>query len=360
MEGFSFQDLLIDGLKNNVSDIHLSVGVQPALRLNGKLVRRENEQILTMEDMNAIAERLLNAEQLERYHAEREYDFSFTLTVPPDINQRFRANLGYERGRPTLALRVINPNIRTIKQLCLPEAIKEIAHKNNGLFVVTGPTGSGKSTTLAAVVEEINQTRSVHIITVEDPIEYIYNSAQALVHQREVGSDTKSFAEALRRAMRQDPDVILIGELRDLETIAAAVTAAETGHLVLATLHTPDAPQTIDRIIDVFPPFQQQQIRIQLASILIGVLSQQLIPLASGSGRMVATEFMLATNAVRNHIRESKTSQIKNTIQTGAALGMHTMDQDLARMLKAGFISRKDALAYAYVINDFERFAGQM
>ena len=231
-----------------------------------------------------------------------------------------------------------------------------MTQKNNGLFLVTGPTGSGKSTTLAAIIQEINLTRSVHIVTIEDPIEYLYTSEVALIHQRELGRDTKTFAEALRRAMRQDPDVIMIGELRALETISAAITAAETGHLVLATLHTRDAAQSIDRIIDVFPPYQQQQIRIQLSSMLLGVLSQQLIPLEGISGRTVATEYLVATNAVRNYIREGKSSQIKNVIQTGSSLGMHTMDQDLARLCRDGMIGRKEALGHAYDVESFNRY----
>lgn len=356
MSNFVLQDVLLDGIKNHASDIHISVGARPALRIYGELVRRENSELVEAAEMEQVMHSFLTKDQFDRLEAEREYDFSFNLQYDGGTNQRFRGNFSFERGNPSLALRIITPNIRTVKQLCLPEDVKAIAQKNNGLFLVTGPNGSGKSTTLAAIVQEINVTRTVHIITIEDPIEYLYNSEQALIHQREVGSDTKSFSEALRRAMRQDPDVILIGELRDLETISAAVTAAETGHLVLATLHTPDAPQSIDRIIDVFPPFQQQQIRIQLSSILIAILSQQLIPMSSGVGRMVATEFMVANNAVRNHIRESKTAQIKNTIQTGSALGMHTMDQDLARMCREGIISRKEALAYSHDTNDLERY----
>lgn len=359
MSDFVLEEALLDGIKNSASDIHLGVGEYPALRINGELVRREEFERLTRDDMNAVMENLLTKTQVQRFNEEREYDFSFNLNINTDETQRFRGNFSFERGNVTLALRIITTTIRTIKQLCLPEEIKNVAQKKSGLFLVTGPTGSGKSTTLAAILQEINLTRSVHIITIEDPIEYIYNSSCAVIHQRELGSDTKSFAEALRRAMRQDPDVILIGELRDLETIGAAVTASETGHLVLATLHTSDAPQSIDRIIDVFPPYQQQQIRIQLSSILIGILSQQLIKIASGAGRMVATEFLLANNAVKNHIRESKTAQIKNTIQTGAALGMHSMDQDLARMVKGGLINRKAALAYANDIKDLERFIGE-
>jgi twitching motility protein PilT len=226
-----------------------------------------------------------------------------------------------------------------------------------GLFLVTGPTGSGKSTTLAAIIQQINMTRFCHIITIEDPIEYLYISERSIIHQREIGSDTKSFSEALKRALRQDPDVILIGEMRDLETVSAAVTAAETGHLVFGTLHTPDAAQTIDRMIDVFPPHQQDQVRIQIANILVGVCSQQLLPLPGG-GRMVATELLLANPAVRNCIREAKTSQIKGIMQTGAAMGMHTMDQDLAHLVSEGYIARSDAFTYSYDTKELERLLG--
>lgn len=352
----SLKDILIDGIQSSASDIHLGAGFVPALRIDGKLVRREELGPTSREDMAAVVDAMLSEEQKKIFSVEREFDFSFDLNYGLGQNQRFRANLYHERGNVILALRIIMPNIRTLQQLCLPTELKSIAQRNNGLFLVTGPTGSGKSTTLAAVIQEINMTRRVHVITVEDPIEYVYESDQALIHQREVGSDTRSFAEALRRAMREDPDVILIGEMRDLETIAAAVTAAETGHLVLATLHTPDAPQTIDRIIDVFPAHQQQQIRVQLSSILIGVLSQQLVPIASGSGRAVATEFLMANSAVRNSIRDAKTAQIKNAIQTGSSLGMHTMDQDLARMYKENLITKRDAIAYAYDVKELERY----
>lgn len=355
---FDINNLLLDGVMSSASDIHICAGAKPALRINGTLVRRPYAEQITKEDMDNVINTLLSPEQLSRFNDDREFDFSFNFSSGPDFKQRFRGNFSFERGNPVLALRIITPIIRTVKQLMLPDEVRNISHKNNGLFIVTGPTGSGKSTTLAAMIQEINLTRPTHIITIEDPIEYIYSSAESMIHQREVGSDTKSFSEALRRAMRQDPDVIMIGELRDLETISAAVTAAETGHLVLTTLHTPDAPQSIDRIIDVFPSGQQQQIRIQLSSILIGILSQQLVPLVTETGRMVATEFLIANNAVKNYIREAKTSQIKNAIQTGSALGMHTMDQDLARMYREGLISRKNAIAYAYDLKDLERFMG--
>ena len=356
---FPLEEILLDGIKNAASDIHLSVGSFPILRLNGKLVKRDYVMPVSPTDMEDIMQVMLSVEDIARFTQEKEYDFSFELTYEKGKKQRFRANYSYSRGCPALSLRIITQNIRTIEQLSLPEQLRDVAKRNNGLFLVTGPTGSGKSTTQAAIVKEINMFREVHIVTVEDPIEYVFNSDKALIHQREIGFDTRNFAEALRRAMRQDPDVIMIGEMRDLETITAAVTAAETGHLVLATLHTPDAPQSIDRIVDVYPPHQQQQIRIQLASILIGVLSQQLIPMSLIQNRIVATEFMLANNAVRNHIREGKTAQIKSTIQTGAGCGMHSMDQDLARMVKEGKITRKTAVSYSFDLKDLERFLGE-
>ena len=358
MAVFDINNILLDGVMSSASDIHLCALTKPALRVNGVLTRRPYSEPLTKEDMDNVVNTLLTPEQFARFKEEREFDFSFDFSSGPDFKQRFRGNFSFERGNIVLALRIITPIIRTVKQLMLPEEVREVAHKNNGLFIVTGPTGSGKSTTLAAMIQEINLTRPAHVITIEDPIEYIYDSAESMIHQREVGSDTKSFSEALRRAMRQDPDVIMIGELRDLETISAAVTAAETGHLVLTTLHTPDAPQSIDRIIDVFPAGQQQQIRIQLSSILIGILSQQLVPLVTETGRMVVTELLVANNAIKNYIREAKTSQIKNALQTGSALGMHTMDQDLSRMYREGLISRKNAIAYAYDLKDLERFMG--
>ncbi|MEG1837609.1 MAG: PilT/PilU family type 4a pilus ATPase [Synergistaceae bacterium] len=349
-------NLLIYSIKSSASDIHLSAPLSPSIRINGSLVRLNQVEPINNELMSEILNSLLTEEQVSTFQKERELDFSFSLNSSENTNQRFRGNVSYERGNIVLVLRIITPHIRTVHQLKLPNEILNIAQKSSGLFVVTGPTGSGKSTTLAALIQEINTTRAAHIVTIEDPIEYIYNSERALIHQREVGSDTKSFAEAIRRAMRQDPDVIMIGELRDLETISAAVTAAETGHLILCTLHTPDAPQSIDRIIDVFPPFQQQQIRIQLSSMLLGVLSQQLIPLSGVSGRIVATEFLYANNAVRNNIREGKTEQIRNILQTGSMLGMHTMDQDIARIINEGLITKKLGLAYAHDPKNLERY----
>jgi twitching motility protein PilT len=347
--------LLAETLKRKGSDLHLSVGIPAAIRMDGTL-NFIGEPITSMEHFEMLTA-ILSPSQIETLQRDKELDFSFTFYASEELNSRFRGNCAYERGNLCTALRVITSNIRTTKQLMLSPSIEEIANKMRGLFLVTGPTGSGKSTTLAAVVQQVNMTRFCHIITIEDPIEYLYTSERSVIHQREIGSDTKSFSEALKRALRQDPDVILIGEMRDLETVSAAVTAAETGHLVFGTLHTPDAAQTIDRIIDVFPPHQQDQVRIQLANILVGVCSQQLLPLPGG-GRMVATELLLANPAVRNCIREAKSSQIKGIMQTGAAVGMHTMDQDLARLVSEGYITRADAFTYSYDTKELERLLG--
>jgi twitching motility protein PilT len=347
--------LLVETLKRKGSDLHLSVGIPAAIRMDGTL-NFIGEPITSTEHLEMLTA-ILSPSQLESLQRDKELDFSFTFHASEELNSRFRGNCAYERGNLCTALRVITSNIRTTKQLMLSPAVEEIANKMRGLFLVTGPTGSGKSTTLAAVVQQINMTRFCHIITIEDPIEYLYISERSVIHQREIGSDTRSFSEALKRALRQDPDVILIGEMRDLETVSAAVTAAETGHLVFGTLHTPDAAQTIDRIIDVFPPHQQDQVRIQLANIMVGVCSQQLLPLPGG-GRMVATELLLANPAVRNCIREAKTSQIKGIMQTGAAMGMHTMDQDLARLVSEGYITRADAFTYSYDTKELERLLG--
>jgi twitching motility protein PilT len=347
--------LLVETLKRKGSDLHLSVGIPAAIRMDGTL-NFIGEPITSTEHFEMLTA-ILSPSQMETLQKDKELDFSFTFHASEELNSRFRGNCAYERGNLCTALRVITSNIRTTKHLMLSPAVEEIANKMRGLFLVTGPTGSGKSTTLAAIVQQINMTRFCHIITIEDPIEYLYISERSVIHQREIGSDTRSFSEALKRALRQDPDVILIGEMRDLETVSAAVTAAETGHLVFGTLHTPDAAQTIDRIIDVFPPHQQDQVRIQLANIMVGVCSQQLLPLPGG-GRMVATELLLANPAVRNCIREAKTSQIKGIMQTGAAMGMHTMDQDLARMVSEGYITRSDAFVYSYDTKELERLLG--
>jgi twitching motility protein PilT len=352
---YSIHQLLAETLRQKGSDLHLSVGIPAAIRLDGTL-NFIGEPITAIEHLDML-HAILSPSQMETLQKDKELDFSFTFRHSEELNSRFRGNCAYERGNLCTALRVITSNIRTTKQLMLSPAVEDIANRIRGLFLVTGPTGSGKSTTLAAIVQQVNMTRFCHIITIEDPIEYLYMSERSIIHQREIGSDTRSFSEALKRALRQDPDVILIGEMRDLETVSAAVTAAETGHLVFGTLHTPDASQTIDRIIDVFPPHQQSQVRMQVANILVGICSQQLLPLPGG-GRMVATELLIANPAIRNTIREAKTAQIKGLMQTGAALGMHTMDQDLARLVSEGYITRADAFTYSYDTKELERLLG--
>jgi twitching motility protein PilT len=349
----SIATLLSEMARKNASDLHLGVGFPPAFRLDGELHFATHVASLSVEDIWRFVGELLSQAQIDHLKRTKELDFSFSFDAQ-ETPVRFRGNCYFEKGNITIALRLITSNIRSLKQLQLPECLEGITRRLRGLFLVTGPTGSGKSTTLAAMVQQINMTRRCHIVTIEDPIEYLFVSERAMIHQREVGTDTESFGEALRRALRQDPDVILIGELRDLETMAAAVTAAETGHLVLATLHTPDAAQTVDRIIDVFPPHQQQQVRLQVSNVLVGVCSQQLIALPGG-GRMAATEILLANPAVRNCIREGKTGQLKSILQTSAALGMHSMDQDLARLVREGKLRLEQAMSHAYEPKDLER-----
>ncbi|WP_092282070.1 type IV pilus twitching motility protein PilT [Caldicoprobacter faecalis] len=335
-------DILRKAVELKCSDVHISVGMPPAVRLNGSLMRIADEP-LTSDQTQQFARALLNDEQWEVFQEKGEIDFSLSIAGV----HRFRVNAYKQRGSCSLAIRLVNSRIPSFEELGLPPVVQEFAYKKSGLVLVTGPTGSGKSTTLAAIVNKINMERAVHIITLEEPIEYLHRHQKSIVNQREVGSDTKSFAAGLRAALRQDPDVILIGEMRDLETISIALTAAETGHLVLSTLHTIGAAKTIDRIIDVFPPHQQQQVRFQLSTVLEGVISQQLIPQKDGSGRVAAVEVMVVTPAIRNLIREGKTYQITNVIQTGARLGMKTMDQALLELYSKGVISREDALVYS-------------
>ncbi len=348
--------LLGDVIKRNASDLHISVGVPPAMRVDGGLQYVGDGEPLTGFDVEQALLTILTSEQIERYRDEHELDFSFTYKTG-ELEARFRGNCYFESRNMAAAFRLIPLQIRSIDDLNLPPVLKEISRRRRGLFLVTGPTGHGKSTTLAAILNEINKTRFDHIITIEDPIEYIYRSDKCLVHQREIGMDTDSFSEGLRRALRQDPDVLLIGELRDLDTISAAITASETGHLVFGTLHTQDAAQSIDRIIDVFPPHHQAQIRIQLSTVLAGICSQQLIPRGkeAGGGRICATELLIANPAVRNCIREGKTNQIKTLIQTGVNVGMHTMEQSLAVFVKNKILSLDAALTYAYDPKDLQR-----
>src|SRR6056297_705102 len=354
MSSVSMQALLAEVVKRNSSDLHFSVGYAPSMRIDGDLYSVGNIDPLMEQDVKALISSVLNKDQLEEFYENKELDFSFTYNSSEGESARFRGNCFFQLGTMGAALRMIPNRIRTTRQLLLPSYLDEIANRRRGLFLVTGPTGHGKSTSLAAVLQQINLTRRAHIVTIEDPIEYLFKSERCIIHQREVGSDTRSFAEALKRVLRQDPDVIMIGEMRDLETVSAAITAAETGHLVLGTLHTQDAAQTIDRIIDVFPPHQQQQVRQQVSTILISVCSQQLLPLPGGGG-VVATELLVANSAVRNCIREAKTSQIKSFLQTGSETSMHSMDQDLARLVKEQKIPYDLANEYAYEPKDLQR-----
>ncbi len=334
------RELLELVVEKNASDLHLAVGVPPVLRVHGKLEFLQGSDKLTPHESERLVFSTLNDEQRERFIAKRELDFSFGI---PNLS-RFRINVHRQRGSIAASIRRLATEIRSIEELGLPKIVADLASLPKGLVLVTGATGSGKSTTLAAMIDVINDTRALHIITIEDPIEYLYTHKKSVIEQREVSSDTDSFAIALKYVLRQDPDVILVGEMRDLETMAAAVTSAETGHLVLATLHTSDAVQTIDRIIDVFPYQQQQQIRIQLSLALQGVVSQQLIPRADGKGQVPAVEIMVATPAVRNLIRESKTHQVYSIIETSAKLGMQSMDQALYSLCIEGKITSEEAL----------------
>lgn len=330
-------DVLQEAKDKKASDIHLVVGRPPMLRKQGHL-EAFGDEMLTPETAKILIYSILNEEQRVKFELDKELDFSFGVK---DLG-RFRANIHYQRGTIAAALRTINTEIPKMSDLGLPEVLKNFTEYNNGLVLVTGPTGSGKSTTLATLIDEINRNKAEHIITVEDPIEYLHRHQKCVVEQREIGADTGSFAAALRYALRQDPDVILIGEMRDLETIVAALTAAETGHLVFGTLHTRDAAQTIDRIVDVFPPNQQQQIRLQLSNALKGIVSQQLIPSKNEKKMELAYEILVGTPAIGNLIRESKTHQIYSMIQTGGKYGMRTMDSVLKELFDKGKISTNE------------------
>ena len=335
---FSIPYLLMKAFEQGASDVHLNPGTAPIMRLGGKLVSLADRE-LTPEDTVKIAKDLLTKERYNKLAETGEVDFAYAL---PGVG-RCRVNIFKQRRQLNMAFRILATVVPTLQMLRLPRLVEDLALKRQGLILVTGPTGSGKSTTLAAIIDHINRTQSKHIITLEDPIEYLHYSKKSLVAQREVGTDTTSFQGGLRAALRQDPDVILVGEMRDLETISTAITAAETGHLVLATLHTPDAPQTIDRIIDVFPTDQQRQVRIQLASVLIGVLSQRLIPKLDESGRAMALEILINTPAVANLMRQEKIYQLKSLIQTSRHLGMQTMMASIQQLVADGVI-HKDAL----------------
>lgn len=342
--------LLEEVVKKKASDLHLQVGLPPMLRIDGKLGAVPGADMLNDEAIEALIFAILDEDQKQILLKDKEFDFSFAFG---DLG-RFRVNAFHERGNLAAALRLIPNEILTIEQLGLPPIVNKFAEFPRGLVLVTGPTGSGKSTTLAAMIHKINMERSEHVITIEDPIEYTHRSKRSVIVQREVHYDTFSFSAALRSALREDPDVVLIGEMRDLETIASAITIAETGHLVLATLHTNSASQSIDRMIDVFPPHQQPQIRSQLSNILMAVISQRLLP-TIGGGRIAAAEILVATPAVRNIIREGKTHQLEAVIQTGAEFGMQSMDKTLVGLVHNGTISYDDARSVAVDIDELDR-----
>ena len=348
-------DLLERTMLEGASDLHLTTQTPPVLRVNGSLLRLEDYPILNPAEIRRLIYGILTQRQREKLEAEQELDLSYSLPG----KARFRLNVYFQRDAIGAAFRQIPVDIKPLDELGLPPRVAEFARLPRGFVVVTGPTGSGKSTTLAAIIDVINRERTDHIMTVEDPIEYLHRHKTAMINQREVGTDTKSFAAALKHVLRQDPDVILVGEMRDLETIQTALTAAETGHLVFATLHTQDAPQTVDRIIDVFPPHQQQQVRVQLASSLQGVVSQQLLPTADGAGRVLSCEILVATPAVRNLVREGKTHMIYSSMQAGGKFGMQTMDQSLADLVKRGKITFELAIERCHNVEDFSKLSGR-
>src|SRR5216110_104123 len=348
---YSIDALLERMVARNASDLHITVGTPPAMPVHGSLERYTDIPELTPEDTHQMLYRILSTEQQKLLEINRQIDFAHSI---PGL-ARFRVNVFFQRGTLGAAFRLIPADIKTLEELGIPSALHSLTEKPRGLVLITGPTGSGKSTTLAALIDEINRKRSEHILTIEDPVGFVHRHKRCIVNQREIGPDAASFAEALRAALREDPDVILLGEMRDLETISTAITAAETGNLVFATLHTQDAPQTIDRIIDVFPPAQQPQIRVQLSTTLQGVVTQQLLQTADGRGRIVACEILIVTAAVRHLIREGKVHQIYSVMQTGSQAGMQTMDAAVADLLRQGRISQLVASQAAHNAEDMRR-----
>ncbi|MDO8743191.1 MAG: PilT/PilU family type 4a pilus ATPase [Candidatus Azambacteria bacterium] len=341
-------DLLLNTLSVNASDLHLSVGYRPTLRIDGALLPLNDFSILTPQHAEELADQLLG-ERKREFIEKKEIDFSYSF----QDKARFRVNIFFEKGFTSCALRLISAKIRTVEELNLPTTMHEIAKLKQGFVLLTGPSGHGKSTTLASIIDEINHSRAEHIITIEDPIEYLFFGDKSLVNQREIGSDTKSFHGALSAILREDPNVIMVGEMRDMETIAAALTAAETGHLVLSSLHTNSASQTISRIIDIFPPNQQNQIRVQLANTLSAVVSQRLLPRIAG-GRIPATEVMFANSAVSNLIRENKTHQLDLVIETSLESGMISLNRSLAELVRRNEVLLETAMAYSLIPKQLE------
>ena len=347
---YTMDELLRITVERGASDLHLTVGLPPVLRINGSLVATEYSR-LSPEEAKRLVYSILNDKQKEKFEKTWELDCSHGVRG----FGRFRVNVYRQRGVVGACLRAITNTVATRTELNLPRIVEDMVNRPHGLILVTGATGAGKSTTLACMLDIINQTQSYHIITIEDPIEYIHPHKKSMINQREVGHDTLSWSNALKATLREDPDVILVGEMRDQETIAGTLTAAETGHLVFSTLHTCDASQTIERVVDVFPPHHQQQIRVQLSSVLEGVVSQQLVPHAAGVGRVPSVEILIATPAIRNLIREGKTHQIYNAIQTGSKLGMQTMEQSLFELVQSKMVTADEALAHTMHPDDFKR-----
>ncbi|GAA0102962.1 type IV pilus twitching motility protein PilT [Paraclostridium bifermentans] len=346
-------DILISASDLGASDVHINYKCEPIARVNGKFIKISNE-LLSKSDTEKMANELIETQKINEVKKLGEYDFSISIKNL----YRFRVNIYKQQDSYAIAARIINSKIPDLETLGLPNVVKEFVKKENGLVLVTGPTGSGKSTTLASILDSINKDFQKHIITLEDPIEYIYNRKNSIISQREIGKDTKNFKSGLRSVLRQDPDVILIGEIRDEETLATALTAAETGHLVFSTLHTIGAAQTIDRIIDMFQANQQNQIRMQLSSVCEGIISQQLIPNINNEGMVVATEVMVSTSAIKNLIRDSKTHQISNIIQTGSKNGMQLMDQDLVNLFKRRKISKESVINRCIDLEYMKRLIG--
>jgi len=349
-----FAEMLTQVVERNASDLHITPGAHPTIRVRGRLTPLDDFPKLDPSMTREIVYSILGNDQRQRLETDWQIDFAYSI---PGL-ARFRVNAYFQRASIGAAFRLIPADLKTVDQLGLPPVVHELARRPRGFVLVTGPTGSGKSTSLAAMIDEINETRDEHIMTIEDPIEFLHAHKRCLVNQRELGNDAQSFALALKAALRQDPDVILVGEMRDLETISTALTAAETGHLVFATLHTQDTAQTIDRIIDAFPAGQQDQIRVQLSVALQGIVTQQLLPTADGAGRVCACEILVPTPAVRNLIREGKTHQIPSVLQTGASAGMQTMDSALATLVRAGKISQRLAESRSSTPAELRRLMG--
>jgi twitching motility protein PilT len=343
-DSLKIQHLLQHAYDEKASDLHITIGVPPVYRVDGRL-KHYGDKIVTSEIVNEMIGDILPDYKVAEYEERGQTDFNYSL----EGLCRFRVNAYHQRNAGAIAARLISSKIPTIESLHMPKVLYELAEKSQGLILVTGPTGSGKSTTLAAMIDYINETKSKHIITLEDPIEYLHSHKKSIVNQREIGVDTSSFADGLRASLRQDPDIILVGEMRDLETISTAITAAETGHLVFGTLHTSSAPTTIDRIIDVFPPHQQGQIRIQLANVLQGIISQRLFIRKDSAGRVAATEILVSIPAVTNLIRNEKIHQIPSVMQTNRALGMHTLQTSIQELVTSGKVSLEEVRPYMNV-----------